>query len=148
MDADVDLVRGRQAAHVHDTSHVHECFQGRLTLMNAVHGCLRGSGGVSFDMCWWHGLCAESFSVCHACKHSSIQTRHTSENNTLRNALQVFVEYALNDGLEDSLLNNPRVKVYERLVRRILSSGAGPALVLLQVRPGWPFTHVFNFTCQ
>jgi hypothetical protein len=63
---------------------------------------------------------------------------HSTVSQIMLTCLQVFVEYALNDGLEDSLLNNPRVKVYERLVRRILRSGVGPALVLLQVRGPFP----------
>jgi len=45
----------------------------------------------------------------------------------------VFVEYALNDGFIDSTVSNPRVRVMERLVRRLLSKPHYPAIMFMQV---------------
>jgi len=44
------------------------------------------------------------------------------------------LQYVLNDGIEDRLTHNRRVRVYERLVRRILDQPHSPAVVLVQVR--------------
>ena len=40
----------------------------------------------------------------------------------------------LNDGVEDRLLHNRRVRISERLVRRILDQPHAPAVVLVNVR--------------
>ncbi|KAI8470157.1 MAG: SGNH hydrolase-type esterase domain-containing protein [Monoraphidium minutum] len=45
----------------------------------------------------------------------------------------VFVEYVLNDGMEDRVAHNRRVRIYERLVRRILDQPHAPAVVLVNV---------------
>ena len=50
-------------------------------------------------------------------------------------SVQLFLEYVMNDGIEDRVVHNQRVKVYERLVRRILLAPHAPAVVLVQV--GW-----------
>ncbi len=42
-------------------------------------------------------------------------------------------QYVLNDGLDDRLVHNRRVRIYERLVRRILAQPRAPAVVLVQV---------------
>ena len=45
----------------------------------------------------------------------------------------VFVEYTLNDGLFDSIAANARVRVKERLLRRLLALPRRPAVVMLQM---------------
>lgn len=47
----------------------------------------------------------------------------------------VFMEYVLNDGLEDRIRDNGKVAVAEKLVRRILALPRQPAVVMMQVRP-------------
>ena len=51
-----------------------------------------------------------------------------------RNVDLVFIEYNINDGFHNGVLDNPRVKVHERLIRRLLSLPGRPALVYMQVR--------------
>ncbi|GBF87887.1 hypothetical protein Rsub_00599 [Raphidocelis subcapitata] len=43
----------------------------------------------------------------------------------------VFVEYVLNDGIEDRVMHNRRVRIYERLLRRIMDQPHAPAVVLV-----------------
>lgn len=42
-------------------------------------------------------------------------------------------QYVLNDGIEDRVAHNRRVRIYERLVRRVLAQRGAPAVVLVQV---------------
>jgi hypothetical protein len=44
-------------------------------------------------------------------------------------------QYVLNDGMEDRVAHNRRVRIYERLLRRIMDQPHAPAVVLVQV--GW-----------
>ncbi|EFJ44198.1 hypothetical protein VOLCADRAFT_106525 [Volvox carteri f. nagariensis] len=44
----------------------------------------------------------------------------------------VFVEYILNNGIDDRVFNNPVVQVMERLIRRLMDLPGKPAVVLMQ----------------
>jgi hypothetical protein len=45
----------------------------------------------------------------------------------------VFIEYVLNDGFDNVILDSRVGKIYERLVRKILAKPNMPAVVMMQV---------------
>ncbi len=48
----------------------------------------------------------------------------------------VFIEYVLNDGFDNTILDSRVGKIYERLVRKILAKPNMPAVVMMQVGLG------------
>ncbi len=50
-----------------------------------------------------------------------------------RQCAQVFVEYVTNDFAIDSIFDNPNMKAYERLLRKLQKRQNHPAVVLVQV---------------
>jgi hypothetical protein len=48
----------------------------------------------------------------------------------------LFIEFTMNDGFEEAIADNSRVKVMERLVRKAMGKPHAPAVALMQVSGG------------
>jgi len=123
---------------------VHDMLSGRPVKIGVVGGSISwGHGASKYGLTDWvsllrtymQGLFGNKVTVRNGCVPATPSSFMVMclEMSVDADVDLVFVEYHLNDGIEDSVKKNTRTRSYERLMRRLLGLQHRPALVLLQM---------------